>query len=85
MPWLLLLLAIVAFVVALKTTSMLLLVACLLVALGGMVGWIVGLLSQRVGNSAREPSAVLLDPQELQRLREQARARGTADAGPSAP
>ncbi len=74
MPWVFLLLAIAAFAVALKTTSVALLALCLLVALGLLLVWVLGLLAQRVGSRSRDES-MLLDPQELRRLREQAEAR----------
>ena len=74
MPWVFLLLAIVAFAVAFKTTSVALLALCLLVALGLLLAWVLGLLAQRVGSRSRD-EAMLLDPQELRRLREQAEAR----------
>lgn len=74
MPWVFLLLAIAAFAVAFKTTSVALLALCLLVALGLLLVWVLGLLAQRVGSRSRDES-MLLDPQELRRLREQAEAR----------
>ena len=74
MPWVFLLLAIAAFVVAFKTTSVAQLTQCLLVALGLLLAWVLGLLAQRVGSRSRD-EAMLLDPQELRRLREQAEAR----------
>lgn len=79
MPWLFLLLAIAAFAVAFKTTSMALSILCLLAGLGLLVAWIMGLMAQRVGNRSRS-DAMMLDPVELKRLREQAEARRAADA-----
>lgn len=79
MPWLFLLLAIAAFAVALNTASMALAVLCLLAALGLVVAWVLGLLAQRVGNQSRDDS-LMVDPQELRRLREQAEARRAANA-----
>lgn len=84
MSWLFLLLALAAFAVAFKTTSVALAVVCLLVALGLVVAWVMGLLAQRVGNSTRD-DALMLDPQELRRLREEAEARRAADAAASEP
>lgn len=93
MPWLFLLLSLGAFAVAFNTASMVLAVLCLLVALGLLVAWVMGLLAQRVGSQSRDDS-LMLDPQELRRLREQAEARrtlapdpqGTPDAaGPTLP
>ena len=77
MPWLYLLLALAALAVAFKTTSVALLVVCLLVAFVLMLAWVMSLLAQRVDNSSRSES-MMLDPAELQRLREQAEARKLA-------
>jgi len=79
MPWLFLLLAVAAFAVALNASSMVLVVACLLVALAGTIAWVLGLLAQRVGNQARDDT-MMLDPLELKRLREEAEARRAAAA-----
>ena len=49
MAWLYLLLALAAFTVALTTPSMLLMVACLLAALGLLLAWAMGLYAKRVG------------------------------------
>lgn len=84
MSWVFLLLAIAAFVVAFKTTSIALAALCLLAALGLLLAWVLGLMAQRVGSRSRDDSA-LLDPAELRRLREQAEARRTAAAAESAP
>ena len=77
MHWLLLLLAIGALAVAIKTTSMGLMAACLLAALVLIVLWVLGLYSARVGARSRDESA-MIDPAELRRLREQAEARKLA-------
>ena len=84
MSWLFLLLALAAFAVAFKTTSVALAALCLLVALGLTVAWVMGLLAQRVGNSTRD-EALMLDPTELRRLREQAEARRAAEQQPQPP
>lgn len=87
MPWLFLLLALAAFAIAMTTSSMALAVACILAALALLVVWIMGLMAQRVGTRARD-EAMMIDPEELRRLREQAEARrtsGSAPAGESAP
>ncbi|MGI8559905.1 MAG: hypothetical protein ACR2J7_00380 [Luteimonas sp.] len=84
MPWLFLLLALAAFAVAFKTTSMVLAVLCLLAALGLLLAWVMGLLAQRVGSQSRDDSQ-MLDPQELKRLREQAEVRRAAGATPTEP
>jgi hypothetical protein len=83
MPWVYLLLALVALAIAFKTTSLALLAICLLAALALLVAWTLGLLAQRVGSRSRD-EAMLLDPQELRRLREQAEAR-RAQAPPEPP
>jgi len=84
MPWIYLLLAIAGFIVAFKTTSMALAIVCLLAALGLMLAWVLSLLAQRVGSRARD-EAMMLDPVELRRLREQAEARRAAGAPPAEP
>lgn len=82
MPWLYLLVALAALAVAFKTTSVALVMLCLLVAVVAMLAWIMGLLAQRVGSRSRD-EAMMIDPVELHRLREQAEARrrAVADAG----
>ena len=74
MAWLYLLLALAAFAVALKSTSVALSVICLLGALGFLVATVLGLLARRIGSQSRDESLVL-DPAGLRRLREQAQAR----------
>ncbi|MFD0739679.1 hypothetical protein ACFQZQ_10350 [Lysobacter koreensis] len=82
MPWLYLLLALAALAVAFKTTSVALLVVCLLVAFALMLAWVMALLASRVDSSSRS-EAMMLDPAEMQRLREQAEARRLAAASPA--
>src|SRR3546814_14644705 len=77
MVWLDLLLALAAFAVALKSTSIALGVVCLLAALGFLVACVLGLLARRIGRQSRDES-LILDPAELHRLREQAQARTAA-------
>ena len=77
MPWLFLILAVVALAVAFKTTSMALLMVCLLAAFALIVAWVLTLLAQRVDSRSRN-EAMMLDPEELRRLREQAEARKLA-------
>jgi hypothetical protein len=79
LPWLYLLLAAVALAVAFKTSSIALAILCLLVALVLTGAWLLGLLAQRVGNRSRD-AQMMIDPQELRRLREQAEARRAAAA-----
>jgi hypothetical protein len=83
LPWLYLLLAAVALAVAFKTSSIALAILCLLVALVLTGAWLLGLLAQRVGNRSRD-AQMMIDPQELRRLREQAEARRAA-ASPDEP
>jgi hypothetical protein len=84
MPWLFLLLALVAMAVAMKTTSMLLMVVCLLASLVLLVLWAYGWYASRVVSVSRDES-LMLDPDELRRLREQAEARRLAGSAPSEP
>lgn len=83
MPWLYLLLAIAAFAVAFKTSSVALVVVCMLAALGFFIAAVLGLLAQRIGSQSRDEN-MIIDPHELHRLREQADARRAA-AGESEP
>ncbi|MCR6664149.1 MAG: hypothetical protein NVV60_13615 [Luteimonas sp.] len=77
MSWLFLLLALGALAIGFTTTSVALAVLCLLAALGFLIVWVMGLLAQRVGSQSRD-EIMLIDPQELRRLREQAEARRAA-------
>ncbi|NUS60787.1 MAG: hypothetical protein HOQ01_07550 [Lysobacter sp.] len=77
MHWLMLALAIGAFALAWNTTNALLMGLALLVGLGLLLAWILGLYSARVGARARDETA-MIDPMELRRLREQAEARKVA-------
>lgn len=84
MPWLLLLIAVGLFLVALNATSMAVVILCVLASLGLSAFAIMALLAQRVGNSARSET-MLIDPQELRRLRELAEAKRAEAAGTPAP
>lgn len=84
MPWLLIILAVAALAVAFKTTSVALLVVCLLAAFVLILTSVLTLLGQRV-DSRRGNEAMMLDPEELRRLREQAEARKLAAAGQNEP
>lgn len=84
MPWLYLLLGLLAMGVALKTASSGLMALSLLVALVFFVLWLVGLYSARVASRGRDVSA-MIDPAELRRLREQAEARKAAGVSSDAP
>lgn len=79
MAWLFLLLAFGALWVAFTASSPVVLVFALLVALGLFVAFVLKLASDRVGSRARDEH-LLLDPDELRRLREQAEARKLAAA-----
>lgn len=83
MIWLYLLVAVAAFVFAFYTSSVAMAVLSLLVALGFIVAWIMGMLAQRIGSQSRDDT-MILDPQELRRLREQADARRAAAAAAAA-
>lgn len=82
MPWLFLLLALAAFALAFVASSVAVVAICLLAALVLLGVWIMGLLAQRIGHQARDDT-LMLDPQELRRLREQAAARQAAAASGS--
>lgn len=81
MPWLFLLLALGAVVIAFTTTSVPLAAIALVLSLVFVVIGVLGLLAQRVGNQSRS-EAMMVDPAELRRLREQADARRAAAASP---
>ena len=80
MHWLFLLLAIAAMAFAFLTTSMGVLLGCLLAALVLFVLWVLGLYQSRVAGSGRD-DILMIDPTELRRLREQAQARKDAATG----
>lgn len=82
MHWLFLFLALACFAVVFKTTSMGLAALCLLLALGFILAWAMGLLNARIASRSRD-EVHMVDPAELRRLREQAQARKTQP--PSAP
>ena len=77
MPWVFLILAVAALAVAFKTTSVTVLMVCLLAAFVLILGWALALLGRRVESRSRDES-MMLDPDELRRLREQADARRVA-------
>ena len=74
MSWLFLLLSIGALVLAFTTQSTWILALSLIASLGLFLAGVMGLLAQRVGNRTR-PESLMIDPAELQRLREQAETR----------
>ncbi len=77
MPWLLFSFAFAALVVAFNTTSVALLATCLILALGLGLSGIMQLLARRVESRSRDES-LMLDPDQLKRLHEQAEARRMA-------
>ena len=78
MPWLLFLASLAALAIAFRTTSVGLLVFCLLVSLVlGLTG-LMQLLARRVGSRSRDES-MMVDPEVLRRMREQAEARKAVD------
>lgn len=85
MPWLLFAIAAALLAVALTSTSMAIMVVCILISLGLTVFSVMILIADRVGSASRSET-LLIDPQELRRMREQAEARrnGTSVA-PDAP
>lgn len=83
MPWLFLLLGAGAFTVAFTTHSNALMIISLIAALVFVVLWLMTLLSQRIGNTARS-DVMMIDPQELRRLREQAEARRNGELADTA-
>ena len=78
MPWLMFLCAVAALLVAFKTTSMALLLASLLAALVLTVAVVMQLLARRIDSRSRD-AGLMLDPEELRRLREQADARAQVE------
>ena len=79
MSWVYLLVALGALALALMTKSTALAVVSLLVALVLLLLWVLGLLSSRIGARSRDET-MIIDPRELQRMREQAEARRMAQA-----
>jgi len=77
MAWIFLVLALAALAVAFKTTSMAVLVVCLLAAFVLILVFVLILLRDRVDSRSRN-EAMMLDPDELRRLREHAEARKLA-------
>jgi hypothetical protein len=84
MYWLFLLMSLGAMAVALRTTSMALMVVSLLAALALLVAWILGWYSARAGSSDSIGRG-MIDPVELHRLREQAQARKAMPSSSAAP
>ena len=77
MPWILFLLALATLAVAFKTTSVALLMVCLVIAFGLTVAAMMQMFANRISSRSRDES-LMLDPEELRRLREQAEARKLA-------
>jgi hypothetical protein len=85
MPWLFFAIAAALLAVALTSTSMAIMVVCMLVSLGLTVFAVMILIADRVGSASRSET-MLIDPLELRRMREQAEARrnGAAAEAPAA-
>lgn len=80
MHWLYLLASVVCFALALvRTMPSLAVLVLLLGALGFLVAWILGLVSNRIASRSRDVSHIL-GPDELRVMREQADARRAAQA-----
>lgn len=79
MPWLFFLLALAALAIAFKTTSVALLFVCLMAGFGLVLAGAMQLFAQRIESRSRD-EALMLDPEELRRLREQAEARKAASS-----
>lgn len=79
MAWLFLLLAFGALWLAFTTSSTGVLALAVLAALVLIVAFVLKLASDRIGNRSRDEH-MMLDPEELRRLREQAEARKLAAA-----
>ncbi|GAB3345421.1 hypothetical protein [Lysobacter tyrosinilyticus] len=77
MAWLFLLLALGALWLAFTTSSTGLLILALLAALVLIIAFVLKLASDRIGSRSRDEH-LMLDPDELRRMREQAEARKLA-------
>ena len=82
MPALYLLVAAAAFAIAFQADSVAVVVACLLIAAAATLAGALGMVARRLGRRNRDEDS-LVDPVELQRLREQAEARRIAEAAES--
>ena len=77
MPWIFFVVAAGLLAIALTSTSMAIMVVCMLASLGLTVAAVMLLMADRVGSAARN-EALLIDPQELRRMRELAESRRNA-------
>jgi hypothetical protein len=77
MHWLFLLLAVGALWLAFSSGSAGVIAVALLVALGLFIAFVLKFAADRIGSRARDEQ-LMLDPEELRRLREQAEARKLA-------
>lgn len=86
MPWILLLLAIGSFVLAMIAQSGWLIALALLASLGLLFAAVLALASARIQSASRSEMQIL-SPEELRALRAQAQARRTAEgaAAPGSP
>lgn len=74
MPWIFFAIAAGLLAIALTSTSMAVMMVCMLASLGLTLAAVMLLMAERVGNTARN-EALLIDPQELRRMRDLAEAR----------
>lgn len=79
MHWLFLLFSLAIMAVALRTTSMALMVVSLLAALGLLIAWALGWYSAKAGSNDSGGRG-LIDHAELHRLRQQAQANKAASS-----
>jgi hypothetical protein len=84
MHWLFLLMALGALFVGFTVTSTPVMVVSLLASLALFVVWIMGWYARRIGEGSQDPS-MMIDPDELRRLREIAEARRANAVPPSEP
>lgn len=81
MPWILLAAAVVALIVAFKTTSVGVLALCLLLSFGLALAALVQLLAQRVASRTRSEGA-MIDPVALAQLRSKTQTDVSGDPVP---
>ncbi len=84
MPWLFLIIALAAFLIAFTTHSVAMMAMSLLAGLAFSCIWLMSLMATRVGSGARN-DAKILNPHELQRMRELADARRNQTTAPTDP
>lgn len=77
MPWIFFAIAAALLGISVTSTSIVVMVVCMLFSLGLTLAAVMLLMAERVGNTTRS-EALLIDPQELRRMRELAEARRNA-------